>query len=135
MRHFDQDRMLREILDGRELSDLRRVSLEQGLASIHRLRQRRLFARACAIAAVPLLLLLASFPRKTSVTPYRPAIYASPNQSHSPSPDKAPGIKFITDEQLLALFPNRPVALIGRPGQQQLVFLDRAGTSRHSAQP
>lgn len=33
-------------------------------------------------------------------------------------------IRFINDEELFALFPDRPMALIGEPGQQQLVFLD-----------
>jgi hypothetical protein len=34
-------------------------------------------------------------------------------------------VKLINDDELLALFPDRPVALIGKPGQQQLVFLDK----------
>ncbi|HHY86181.1 MAG TPA: hypothetical protein GYA07_11730 [Verrucomicrobia bacterium] len=34
-------------------------------------------------------------------------------------------MQFINDDELLALFPNRPVALIGEPGKQRLVFLDR----------
>jgi hypothetical protein len=33
-------------------------------------------------------------------------------------------IKLITDEELFALFPGRSVALIGKPGHQQLVFLN-----------
>jgi hypothetical protein len=37
-------------------------------------------------------------------------------------------VKLITDDELLALFPDRPVALIGKPGQQQLVFLDELET-------
>jgi hypothetical protein len=135
MKHFDQDRMLREILDGRELSDLRRVSLEQGLASLRRRRQHRLVLRTCAVVFVPLLFLLVCLPRKSPVTPGRPVTYASLPHAPSPTPDVAAPIKFISDEELLALFPNRPVALIGRPGQQQLVFLDRAGAYRHSAQP
>jgi len=36
-----------------------------------------------------------------------------------------PAVQFINDDELLALFPNRPVALIGEPGKQRLVFLDR----------
>ena len=41
-------------------------------------------------------------------------------------------VKFITDEELLALFPDRPVALIGRPGHQQLVFLDKSTSTAGS---
>ena len=32
-------------------------------------------------------------------------------------------VKIISDEELFALFPNRPLALVGKPGHQQLVFL------------
>jgi hypothetical protein len=34
-------------------------------------------------------------------------------------------IKVISDEELFALFPRRSLALIGSPGHQKLVFLDR----------
>jgi hypothetical protein len=33
-------------------------------------------------------------------------------------------VEYITTEQLFALFPNRPMALVGKPGHQQLIFLD-----------
>jgi len=45
--------------------------------------------------------------------------------------EKEPRVKFISADELLALFPNRPVALIGKPGSQQLVFLD--GSSRQAS--
>jgi hypothetical protein len=34
-------------------------------------------------------------------------------------------VEYITADQLFALFPNRPMALIGKPGHQQLIFLDK----------
>jgi len=33
-------------------------------------------------------------------------------------------VEYITKEQLFALFPNRPMALLGKPGHQQVIFLD-----------
>ena len=33
-------------------------------------------------------------------------------------------VEYITTEQLFALFPNRAMALVGKPGHQQLIFLD-----------
>jgi hypothetical protein len=38
--------------------------------------------------------------------------------------DSDTGVRLLTDEQLLAMFPGRPVALIGPAGDQRLVFLD-----------
>jgi hypothetical protein len=43
-----------------------------------------------------------------------------------PAAEAAAPIKVISDEDLLALFPDRSMALLGPPGQQQLVFLDKA---------
>ena len=49
-----------------------------------------------------------------------------PGMTHSqPRADAAPPVKFITDEELLALFPNRSVGLIGKAGHQELVFFDQ----------
>ncbi len=135
MKRFEQDRLLREILEGQELSDLRRISLDQGLASIRRRHHLRRVTRVCALALLPVLLLLPLLPRKPSVAPERPPAYADSSPARSASPEKTVPIKFITDEQLLALFPDRPIALIGRPGQQQLVFLDRSVASRHADRP
>ncbi len=33
-------------------------------------------------------------------------------------------IRVLNDEQLLALFKDRPVALVGQPGNQRLLLLD-----------
>ena len=33
-------------------------------------------------------------------------------------------VEYITADQLFALFPNRQIALVGKPGHQQLIFLD-----------
>jgi len=37
--------------------------------------------------------------------------------------------KFISDEELFSLFPGKSIALIGKPGEQQLVFLQSADSS------
>src|SRR5260370_40523457 len=112
MKRIEQDRLLGEIFDGPELSDLRQVSLEQGLAAIRRRRQRRRVTRVCALALLPLLLIPAFWPKKASEGPERPAAYASAPQAPPPPHYQAAPIKFISDEQLLAFFPDRAVALI-----------------------
>jgi hypothetical protein len=40
------------------------------------------------------------------------------------APSETSDVKIISDDELFALFPGRSMALIGTPGQQQLVFLD-----------
>jgi len=59
------------------------------------------------------------------------AVVLLPRETHSPASVReaspappANRVKIITNEQLLALFPERPVALIGAPGTQRLMFLD-----------
>jgi len=47
----------------------------------------------------------------------------------SPPPvQKVPGtnIRVVNDEELLAMFPDRPVALVGPPDKRQFVLLDQA---------
>ncbi len=41
-------------------------------------------------------------------------------------------LEIITDEELFSLFPNRPLALVGKPGHQQLIFLDQPQTSNET---
>jgi hypothetical protein len=61
-------------------------------------------------AMVVAVVFIAHQPR-ISAPPRVAANVAQPNEVES-----------INDEQLLALFPNRPVALIGPPGDQRLVI-------------
>jgi hypothetical protein len=37
---------------------------------------------------------------------------------------ETPHVRLISDRELLDLFPQRPVGLVGVPGRQELVFLD-----------
>jgi hypothetical protein len=120
--------MLKEILGGEELADFRQTTLVQGLAALRRRRQRRHVLTVCALASLPALLVLGVLLRGA----------LGPSQAHKTVADSAlsdvsapnhrnPDVQFISDEQLFALFPGRPMALIGKPGHQELVFLDRSG--------
>ncbi len=120
MKDSEQRRFLREILAGDELSNLRQASLESGLKWMRQQRRRRAALRACALLCLPALLALALI--------YKPA--REIEQGHPAEavqvrlPQVAPSIELITDEQLFALFPGRAMALIGKPGQQQVLFLE-----------
>jgi hypothetical protein len=61
----------------------------------------------------------------TKTTTTLPAVASVPSELAPASPEEAaPQVKFITTEELLALFPDRPLALVGPPGRQRLIFFD-----------
>jgi hypothetical protein len=131
MKRPQQDQLLKEILTGDDLSNFRQASLERSLATIRRQHQRQRTARICALAAVPLLLAVEVLLHRSPGIPGQRTV--SPVQSTetvSLPTVKTAGVKLITDEELFALFPNRSMALIGNPGRQQLVFLDKPATGR-----
>ena len=123
MKRFEQDRLLQELLEEDQLSALRRSSLEQGLALVRRQRVMRRAARVLA-CAVPLILVLALALARLPRSPQQAVL------DSSPTTEPTPQVKIITDEQLFALFPNRSMALIGKPGHQQLVFFDQPAPVR-----
>jgi hypothetical protein len=113
MTRSDHDRLLREMLVDENLETLRTASLEQGVALLRRRRRRRVFlAGATASLMCVAVLLLSSRQRP------------SHEQPAAIVPTTISGVKLIDDEQLLALFPDRTVALVGAPGRQELVFID-----------
>jgi hypothetical protein len=124
--------LLKEILAGDELADFRHASLEQGLSVIRRQQRQRRGLRFSVLLMLPLLLTFAILSRRSPEVSNRQIASTIPTTAANPAqPTDGRDVKFITDEELFALFPNRPLALVGKPGQQQLVFLDRAKSSRN----
>lgn len=124
MNHPDSEDLLNNILDAENHAEFRQQTLARGLAEVRARARRRHFARMGVAAAIPCLLalglLLSNLHDRTQT--------ASRTALHNDSPPRVndlPPIKIINDEQLFALFPGRAMALIGSPGNQQLVFLDR----------
>jgi hypothetical protein len=125
MRRTEQDDLLKALLPGEESAQFRRVSLELGLKAMAARRTRRQVLRACA--GCSLLLALAG----TVLWPWRPGHWTArksvvqlPDVATAPASAATGSVKFISDDELMALFPNQAVALIGKPGHQQFVFLD-----------
>ncbi len=128
----EKEQLLREILGDDTLANLRQASLERWISALNqRRRNRTLGAGLLATLAVSasLAILLHSKTRSVARVQITASNDAPPTAASSPEP--TPRVKFISDEELLALFPNRSVALIGKPGSQQLVFLD--GSSRQAS--
>jgi hypothetical protein len=112
MKRSEQDRVWREVFSD-EVERLREESLQAGLRLMRQKRIRRRIVSSGAAAAVALA--LAATLWRDNNTAVRPVAIAT--TAHS-------AVKFISDDELLALFPDRPAALIGSPGRQQLMFLD-----------
>jgi hypothetical protein len=112
MKRSDQDRLLREILEEGEAADFRAASLARGVDFLRRRKRRNGIAQACSVCVLALHLA----PRPAGP---RLAVVTAPVTQADTSK-----VKIINDEELFALFPNRPMALIGPPGRQQLIFLD-----------
>ena len=115
------EKLLADVLGDEELYA---STLRTGLAVLRRKRRRRAL-QAAMIVLVPLAGLLAVvLPRS------RPMPRALANHDEKTSAAKAgrfiegTTIRVLSDEELLALFRDRPVALIGSPGHQQLVLFD-----------
>lgn len=123
MNSHDREKLLKEILPSDDVADFRRASLESGLAGMHRERQRRHIMRTGAMAAILICLFVGIFLKSRNTTRNQDTkIQPLPTAAW---PALASHVDFISDDQLLALFTNQPVALIGKPGEQRLVFLSQ----------
>jgi hypothetical protein len=128
MKRHEQDQLLNEILAGEEVSDFRRASLDQTLDAMRRGQRRRQAGRIGAATVLVLMIAGGAMFSRLRNEPARPAVGVVSNVGNPPPPSESrPPVEMINDDELFALFPDRPMALIGPPGKQQLVFLDTKG--------
>ena len=132
MKTPDPEELLNEILAAEDHSDFRRQTLSHGLVALRQRARRRRMVQVGLLGVVPCLfalgmLLLQARDRATDSRNRQGRL--DNVQSASPRHNDLPPVKIINDEQLFALFPDRPLALIGKPGHQQLVFLDHPATA------
>ncbi len=125
------DELLNDVLSSESLERFRTDSLETALIVVRKRRRRRRARQALLMVAVPLVLAGYVFVSNFYPNPGSPSSPTNANQSTSILQNNAsstasptPGIEYISDEELLELFEDRPVALIGPPGEQELVLLD-----------
>jgi len=125
------DPLLNDLLTGAEAASCRASSLELMLESGRRCQRDRRVRRVAAWAVVSGAAALAIFLSRSpamdtrlaaSATSSVPAELVGAPWVEEAAGGKAP-VRFISDEELLDLFPGRSVALVGAPGRQQLVFL------------
>src|SRR5262249_25639722 len=124
MNRHEQKQLLTEILVGDELCDFRKASLERGLKALRRRRFRRQALQACWSACLLLWVVCGFWYSKAPAPVQKRAKSGEPRSLGVAAADEG-RIKVLSDEELFALFPNRPMALVGKPGHQELVFLDQ----------
>jgi len=118
MRHYDP--LLRDVMSEGLSVEAESASLAGLLSANWRVhRQRRILRTAAACALVLLGVGLSS----VYLRPHPQAAFTNAS-TPATAPRSAP-LRELTDEELFALFPDRQMALIGPPGEQRLVFLDR----------
>ncbi len=133
MKSSDHDPILKEILADESLEAVRWKSLEQGLAIARGRKQRVRWAKAGFVVAALGAALWLLVPNKRSLVARdqmtRAPVKPTPAHLATVTPDtKGPApVRFVSDDELLALFPGRSLAMIGPPGRKTLVFLDQLG--------
>jgi len=128
------DRLLTAVLTDEDSGGFRETSLQTSLAALRNRNRRRRLVQGMARASV--LVIAVTWISRTVLSPTAPIpvttvvepVSASPHQSERAT---IPGttIQMISDEELFALFPGRPLALIGPKGNQELVFLDEVAAA------
>ena len=125
MKERPEDKLLSDLFDGTD--SFRTASLEATLSSVRRYRRAKVAMRSALaiafVATVSSFLLTRSQQQDANTQlAYRPVV--SPiNEKPVPT---IPGtrIRELSDDELLAAFPNRPVAIIGPEEERQLILLD-----------
>jgi hypothetical protein len=121
-RRIEDEELLADVLAENEQG--RATTLDHGIATLRRVRSRRRTARLMLSVTAPLvimvvILMIQSRHSKAGLTskPIAPPVQMVKTI-------KGTSIRILSDEELLDLFKDRPVALVGAPGDQQLLFLD-----------
>jgi len=125
MNRRDQEKLLKEILPAEDISDFRSESLNRGLAGLRRERRRRQVVRFSAMIVTLVGLSIGLLVHSRNQHQNNRATI-QPSSQPAPVEVAASHVDFISDDELLNYFTNEPVALVGKPGEQRLVFLGNA---------
>src|SRR5262249_29152362 len=113
--------LLNEVLAGDEIKHFREVSMARGLVALRRRKQIRLAVRIALAMVVPAAIAYSIIRLNPG-----PAVPSSISvASKSDQLEKTERVELINDDELLALFPDRGVALIGKPGSQKLMIFGK----------
>ena len=118
----DREELLADVLA--DETQLRATTLEFALHEMRCVRRRRRAARFGVMVCTPILVLAAALLVRNFQVGNSTA--AAPQVVEREETIPGTSIQVLSDEQLLALFKGRPVALVGPAGHQRLLLLDEA---------
>lgn len=111
----EKSRLIHELLEGTEQQGRREAALLAGRRALRHRRWRRTAFRAGMFVVV-------AFSLATLPIYYRMTHRAQP---FAAAPTPKPAVRYLTDDQLLALFPNTPVGL-AKVGNRKVLIFPRA---------
>ena len=123
-RQSDEEKLISELLAGD--GELARATLAHGLTLSRRKRaRRRAWRAACFLAPVALLAALLIHFRAAERSPLA-GVQVSKHSPAQPEVISGTSIRVLSDAELLDFFKDRPVALVGRAGNQKLILFDES---------
>ena len=121
-RESNKQKLIAELLG--DDSDLRAATLQRGLILSRRKRKRRHVWRASWLVLTLVAALWLQLHHEHRESAIQSAISKAPPQTASPNLIEGTSVRVLTDAELLDLFKDRPVALIGPSGRQRLLLFD-----------
>jgi len=126
-KHSNEKKLLADLLEGDD--NLREATLRRGLAAARGKRTQRRAIRVGAVLGGVIFLLSLLHTNRDSNRPAAGYKDRNPEFQSLPQPVAAnviagTTIRVLSDKELLDLFSNRPVALVGRPGKQKLIIFE-----------
>ena len=121
-RNNEREELLADLLA--EDEQLRTATLEAGLDEMRRICKRRRAMRMGAIAGMAVIVFAMFVFAQRFLSSREKATDAPPSVARVEEVIPGTSIRVLDDEQLLDFFRDRPVALVGGPGNQQLLLLD-----------
>ena len=125
----EHDALLSAVLSSSTANELRAKSLDRALAAVRQRRRLRHALRAAG-GVVTAGVMAAILWNRHAPDPQPVAAIHPPAVTSAVPTVPGTNIRVVSDEELLAMFPDRPVALVGPPGNRQFVFLDQKRTSQ-----
>jgi hypothetical protein len=103
--------LIHDLLDDQEWKTQREATLVAGGRLLRRRRWKRLVTRMVIVAGIGIIAAIAI---RTMTVPQPPTVVAKS--------EPTPKMHYLTDDELLALFPNTPVGLATVGGKKVLIF-------------
>ena len=127
------DSLLEEVVVDEASDSFREETLRTSLFVLRRRRHRKALVRRSLMFVIPFMVITGavSIYRLSLESEIAPIVAINAPEVSTSGTITATTIQVISDQELLALFPNRAIALIGENGHQTLVFLDAESEVRN----